>query len=220
MQPASPVPFDGIVFDFDGVICDTEWPEYEACRHAWASHGLDLTVDEWHHAIGTAAYDWQAHLATRLGLTLLPSASVEVRRARHRELVDRQPVLAGVEALLAVGLPCAIASNSPVSWVDRNLRRLGLRDRFVSIHGIDTVVNGKPAPDSYLAACASIGVAPARAVAFEDSATGVAAAKAAGLFCVAVPHALSVAHDFSRADLVVDSLASVELASMNLSSPL
>lgn len=205
------------MFDFDGVICDTEWPEFESCRRAWAAVDLQLTVDDWHAAVGHHSFDWEGQLAARLGREV-PSEARAVRHEVWRELVHSVPVLDGVVELLASELPCAVVSNSSVAWVDGHLRRLGLRARFASVHCRDTVARVKPAPDGYLAACRALGAEPREAIAFEDSSIGVAAAKAAGLFTVAVPHALTSAHDLSSADLVVGSLAEVDLAALNLSS--
>jgi beta-phosphoglucomutase-like phosphatase (HAD superfamily) len=87
-----------------------------------------------------------------------------------------------------------------------HLDRLGL-DGWACVRCRDDVEQPKPAPDLYLAATRCLGVAPAEAIAIEDSQSGVEAARAAGLHCVAVPSALTAGHDLSAADLVLDSLA-------------
>jgi HAD superfamily hydrolase (TIGR01509 family) len=122
----------------------------------------------------------------------------------------------GVEQWIAdvrrLHLGIAIASSSPIEWVHGHLTRLGVRDRFDHVSCRDVDVPGKPAPDVYLRACEALGVSPADALAVEDSPNGIAAAKAAGLRCVAVPNAITAPLDFSQADLVVASLAEVPLA--------
>ncbi len=110
-----------------------------------------------------------------------------------------------------LGLALGVASSSEADWVEGHLGRLGLLDRFTCLSCFDGRRPGKPAPDLYLAACDALGVAPADALAVEDSGNGVAAAKAAGLRCVAVPHDLTRDHDLSPADLVVPSLAELPL---------
>jgi HAD superfamily hydrolase (TIGR01509 family) len=209
--------FRAAVFDFDGVICDTEWPEFEATRRAFAEQGVALTVDDWAHTIG---HSWDAvwvDLRARHGHLDL-DALRGARKAIHRELIAEQPVLPGVVDLLdeadSLGIALLVASNSDHAWVDGNLRRLGLRDRFRSLHTIDTVTRGKPAPDPYLAACAAVGADPRRSIAIEDSSTGVASAVAAGLFTIAVPHDLTASHDVSAADLVVSTLVGLSLSSL------
>jgi len=206
-----------LVFDFDGLILDTERPVYEAWRWVFAEHGVELSQQEWSEVIGRAdAWDPLDKLTA--------AAAVEVDQAvlaRRREVRDAllyaEAVLPGVVELLeearALDVRVGIASSSPYEWVGRHLERLGLAERFecVACFREDESVRGKPAPDLYLEAVAGLGVAPDEAVALEDSANGVAAAKAAGLWCVAVPHGLTAGLDLSAADLVVDSLASVPL---------
>lgn len=207
-----------VVFDFDGVMCDTEWPEYEATRVVWAEHGVDLTVDAWAPVIGVSwGVPWLDQLEQITGPVDRERATVR-RSAVHRDLNDTQPILPGVLSLLdeadGLGLPVGVASNSDDGWVHRHLSRLGIRDRIRTIRAIDTVPRGKPHPDPYLLACADLGVEPGCAVAFEDSHTGVTAAVAAGLYTVAVPHALTEGHDVTAADWIVTSLAEVSLGAL------
>jgi len=135
------------------------------------------------------------------------------RQARHHALVAAQPLSAGLLDLLdaadASGVPAAVASSSSQEWVAGNLARLGILDRFVTVVTGDQVERTKPAPDVYLAACRSLAVLPGNAVAFEDSPNGIAAAKAAGLACVAVPGPMTLTLDLSAADVIVESLAHV-----------
>ena len=100
----------------------------------------------------------------------------------------------------------AVASSSPYRELIALLGHHGLQDRFVQVVGGDMVSRKKPAPDIYQMAVSRLGVAPSVCIAFEDSQSGVSAAKSAGLTVVAIPHAMSADHDFSEADLVLDSL--------------
>jgi len=110
-----------------------------------------------------------------------------------------------------MGLLLAVASSSSRAWVLGHLERLGLGAQWDAVRTRDDVARTKPAPDLYLSAVAALGVAPEEAVAFEDSANGIAAAKDAGLLCVAVPNALTAGMDLSRADLRLGSLAETPL---------
>ena len=135
-----------------------------------------------------------------------------VYEAQDRSIRDRLPALPGVEdlidALRVVGVPLGVASSSSRAWLDRHLDRLDLAHHFGAIVGADLVGGvGKPAPDVYLKACADLGADPRRSVALEDSANGATAARAAGMFVVAVPSRITVHNDFSHAHLVVGSLA-------------
>jgi HAD superfamily hydrolase (TIGR01509 family) len=111
----------------------------------------------------------------------------------------------------ALGLGLAIASSSPRDWVEPHLERLGLRQRFAHVACFGPGIAGKPAPDTYLAACRALAVEPGRTLAIEDSPHGVTAAKAAGMLCVAVPHAITENLDLSHADLRLRSLSETTL---------
>jgi HAD superfamily hydrolase (TIGR01509 family) len=204
-----------LVFDFDGLILDTEGPVFHSWRETFEAHGATLTLEEWSDTIGRAnAGDPADWLAERTGRPL-DEARRAARKIRRDELLAAEAVLPGVhdwlEDAARLGLAVGVASSSEVDWVAGHLERLGLVERFTCLSCFDGKLEGKPAPDLYLAACASLGVAPADALAVEDSANGVRAAKAAGLRCVAVPHDLTRDHDLSAADIVVPSLAELPL---------
>lgn len=205
-----------VVLDFDGLILDTERPVYESWRWAFEQHGLDLPVEEWSELIGRVdAWD----PLERLSSSVAVDDRVVARRAGVRDsLLAAESVLPGVTELLAdarsLDMPVGIASSSPTSWVVGHLERLGLVESFDCMACWREGVSGKPEPDLYLEAAASLGVAAAECIAFEDSMNGVLAAKAAGMRCVAVPHGLTAHLDLSSADVIVSSLADVSLAAL------
>ena len=206
----------GLVFDFDGTILDTEDSVHRAWHELWASHGVDLPRAEWQAILGTdGGFDAWAELERRLGQAVDPQLR-DQRRARRDELlhaeVPRPGVVAWLDEADRLGVPVAIASSSPPDWVDGHLVRLGLLDRFAFLACCDGDIPGKPDPTSFRVACESIGADPSVSVAVEDSPHGIAAAVAAGLFTVAVPHPLTVDLDLSAADVVVGSLDEVRLA--------
>ena len=207
------------MFDFDGVIADTEGPEYRAWQETWAEYGHELTLEEWVQCIGTNdPHGWHPldELSKRMGPDFDALEANRRRQARHHPAIHAlaEP-LPGIVDLLdqaeAVGLHTAIASSSGDDWVPVLLEQLGLTDRFAHLSIFDGTCPAKPAPDLYLRACAALGVEPAEAVAIEDSPNGIAAAKAAGLWCVAVPHEITATLDLSAADLVVPTLGGVAL---------
>jgi HAD superfamily hydrolase (TIGR01509 family) len=204
-----------LVFDFDGLICDTESTEYEAVRRVYRDHGLELALEDWLPSVGHVAPDWVVDLEAALGRPLDRAALQAARRAHGSELLAALAPLPGVLTLLdaarAAGVPCGVASNAHADWVEDHLDRLGVADRFGVVVSVDRVDRPKPDPEPYLLAVAALGAAPADAVALEDSATGAAAARAAGLFTVAVPGPMSAHQDLSDADLVVASLGDVTL---------
>lgn len=199
-----------VVFDFDGVVLDSETPEFESHRRIYERCSVALTVDEWCDQIGVWAEGdddrWAMQLRER-------STSAPEREAYHAEkrrifleILPREP-MRGIrellETLTAAGVLAAIASTSPARWVVPAVEGLGLRPRFGAIVTGDEVARRKPAPDVYLEAARRLGVDPARSIAIEDSGPGIAAAKAAGLKAIAIPHWLTERHDLSAADLRV-----------------
>ncbi len=184
----------------------------------YRDHGLDLVLDDWLPSVGHVAPDWVADLEAVVGRSLDRATLQAARRAHGAQLLAALGPLPGVLALLdaagAAGVPCGVASNAHAEWVEGHLERLGVADRFRVVVSVDRVDRPKPDPEPYVAAVAALGAPAARSVALEDSATGVAAARAAGLFTVAVPGPMSAHHDLSDADLVVGSLGDVSLRSL------
>jgi HAD superfamily hydrolase (TIGR01509 family) len=202
-----------LIFDFDGLILDTETPAFQAWQELYAEQGGSLSLMEWADYIGAAidAFDPCQALETQLGRPL-DCAAIRLRyRQRERTLLESQVVLPGVEDYLAearrLHLKLAIASSSDCAWVTGHLARLGLRHHFDAIKGADDVEKAKPAPDLYLAALDTLKIPAHQAVALEDSPNGVRAAQAAGLFCVAVPNMLTRLLALDHADLVLPCLA-------------
>lgn len=204
-----------LVLDFDGTVLDTEWAAYQAAAELWADHGIEVTIQDWAWRIGTNGHDDPfTELQKVLGRRLDPALN-ERRITRKNALTDEAPLNPGVLAWLEdaerLGVPVGIASSSPASWIERNLARLGLRDRFACLACADALP-AKPDPTSFRHAVEQLGGDPARSVAVEDSEHGVAAAVGAGLYTVAVPHRLTAHMDLSRAHEVVTSLADLTLA--------
>jgi HAD superfamily hydrolase (TIGR01509 family) len=214
------VAIKALVFDFDGLILDTESATFRAWQDTYAEHGCELPVDEWLKGIGhgeaTRRWDPCEHLELLLGRAIDRDALQDRRRARRDALMAEEVVRPGVEAYLAeahrLGLRLAVASSSPHEWVDPHLERLGLRHHFAAIKAYGDAPRAKPEPDLYLAACDDLRVAPAEAIAFEDSPIGLTAAKHAGLFAVAVPNAVTGQLPFDHADLRLASLEELPLA--------
>ncbi len=207
-----------VVFDFDGLILDTETTDFQSWQEVYRAHGCELSLDDWADCIGRPAghFDPFEHLARQSGLRVDRERIRTGRAARMRELNLLQSVLPGVRDYLRearrLRLKIGLASSSDRAWVQGHLGRLGLLDLFATIKCLEDTGAHKPDPAPYLAVLDALGVRPARAVAFEDSPHGVAAAKAAGMLCVAVPNAVTRRLRLEGADLVLDSLASVPLS--------
>lgn len=207
-----------VVFDLDGTIVDTEQPSFEAWRRTWEDHGHELRLEDWVLCVGTDwdLFDPMASLQERVGPEFDALAARQAKRRLEGELVAATVVRDGVETWLdeadARGIPVGLASSSPRDWVDDHLERLGLARRFATVQTRTEVGVTKPDPAAYLAACAALAVDPARALAVEDSANGVAAAKAAGMLTVVFPNPITAGLDLSAADLLVTDLSAWTLA--------
>jgi putative hydrolase of the HAD superfamily len=123
----------------------------------------------------------------------------------------RPGVVALLEQASEAGVRLGVASSSPRDWVEGHLAERGLRHHFEVVFSRDDVERAKPDPALFRIATEALGAEPARTVALEDSHHGVSSAKAAGLWAVACPNRITSGLDFSHADLVVGSLAEVDL---------
>jgi HAD superfamily hydrolase (TIGR01509 family) len=209
-----------LLFDFDGLIVETEGPAFRAWSDTYACHGAELTLEDWSAAVGTLqGFDPVGRLEELTGLALDGDELRERTWAEHRRLVAGEELRPGVSEYLvealALGLDVAVVSSAGNAWVTGHLEERGILDSWHSIHCADGDPSiAKPRPDLYLSALAALGVPAAEGIAIEDSPNGVAAAKAAGLACVAVPNQVTRALDLGAADLVVDSLADLPLAEL------
>jgi HAD superfamily hydrolase (TIGR01509 family) len=195
----------------DGLLLDTETLWHEAETELFAQHGVEFTWDDKLTVMGTSFAFTADYFADRLALprTEGPALVREMIRLMHervqRQVEARPGAVELVERLRgSSGVGLGLASNSPRFLVDDALATAGLTDAFDVTVSSDDVEHPKPAPDIYLLACERLAVAPAEAVALEDSPSGIAAAKAAGLTCIAVPQFAET--DVSAADEVVESL--------------
>lgn len=211
----------GIIFDFDGLIVDTEWPVYQSWVEIFDFFGVELPFDQWATIIGTSShehFDPFDMIERQVDQTLDRQNLHEKRRGRELEMVADQPILPGVEQILSnaktLNLKLGIASSSDRDWVEGNLARLGLLEYFDVIHTSDDVERTKPDPSLYLLALQSLGLSPVEAVVLEDSPNGVIAAKDAGIFTIAVPNPLTASLNLDRADMILESLAELSLVDL------
>jgi HAD superfamily hydrolase (TIGR01509 family) len=206
-----------IIFDFDGLILDTEVPEFQTWQEIYQTYGCELPLALWAMAIGTSAdvFDPYAHLEGLLGRAVEREQIRLKRRQRYTELLTAQSILPGVQAYIAdakrLGLRLGVASSSSRDWVIGHLTQLGLSPYFDCVKCADDVQRVKPDPALYQAVLDALALPAERVIALEDSPNGIAAAKRAGLFCVAVPNPLTRQLSLTHADLQVDSLADLPL---------
>ena len=208
-----------LIFDFDGLILDTETPEVLVWQSIYKENGFELPVREWEKTIGgygISTFDPARNLSL-LTQGRLDAAALQTRyRLESDALVHANPIMPGVmdmiHAAKAQGLKVAIGSSSPHSWVDMHVQRLNIIHYFDHIICQDDVAPGrtKPHPDIYLKVLETLQVKNTEAVVFEDSPNGALASKRAGIFVVAVPNPLTARMNV-QGDLNISSIADLSL---------
>lgn len=206
-----------LIFDFDGLILDTEGPIFQSWQELYESYGGQLSFSTWAKIIGTVSneFDHFEELEKQIGSPLDRAKLSPQRRQRELDLIAEQPLQPGVENYLKdaklIGLKIGLASSSPCSWVTGHLTQRGLIDYFDCIYARDDVKVVKPDPELYLSVLDELSVRADQAFVIEDSPIGVTAAQRAGLFCVAVPNALTALMPLDHADMRLNSLTDISL---------
>ncbi|GAC1651756.1 MAG: HAD family hydrolase [Herpetosiphon sp.] len=210
---------EALIFDFDGLLVDTETPAYESWVEIFHRHGVELPHSLYQRDIGTVGvFDPAAELSRLTGKPIDDADLWSVRQGIKERLSAAQPLLPGVSDFLAdgsaLGLPMAVASSSGRAWVVGWLERHNIRSFFRCVVTRDDVDHVKPAPDLFLKAAACLETAPQRCLVFEDSPPGMRAAEAAGMRCVAVPSALTRDLPMPDVALKLGSLSELRLAAL------
>lgn len=207
-----------LIFDFDGLILDTETPDYEVWRDLYREYGYELDARTWGQIVGGnsgTAFEPLPHLEQLSGRdlsTLGLNALADNRRLARINSMGLMPgVLETIRVARERGLKLGVASSSPHAWVDGHLRRRGLLGQFQVVVCSEDAPRLKPEPDLYLAALRALRVSASQAIALEDSPNGVKAARRAGIFVVAVPNPLTAQLSFVGENLRLASLADLSL---------
>lgn len=213
------MPFTAVIFDFDGLIIDTETSLLLIWQEIYTRHGGTLTLDLWQAALGTHhGFDPYAELERQTGTSLARERWTEHVRLEHTRRCEIEPlqpgVLARLEEARTAGLSTAVASSSSRAWVEPWLTCHGIRNLVDVVCTRDDVARVKPAPDLFLLAAERLGRPPAECVVFEDSPNGLRAARAANMWAVAVPRGLTRDLVLPNADAVLESLAACTLAEL------
>ncbi len=206
---------EAVLFDFDGVLVDTEWAIYDAWHRTFIENGHSLPLEVYTQCIGSDFATWspKTHLEEISGLTF-DWHDLDFRRQEIivKDLADEGPmpgVLTLLEALERKGIRKAVVSSSSHHWVDGWLNRLGLFDRFEEVVCRGDAERIKPAPDLYIEAVKRLGIAAGNCLVIEDSLNGIKAANGAGVPVWAVPNRVTACLDFSLAARVFASLEEV-----------
>ncbi|NPV85191.1 MAG: HAD-IA family hydrolase [Anaerolineae bacterium] len=207
----------GIIFDFDGLILDTETPDYIAWETVFRHYGAYLAFDEWAVGVGKKLEDFDI-LALLEAKVQKPLDRTQVMKMHHEiasQMIDKQPLQPGILDFIcdarSKGIKLAVASSSDKKWVHGNLAKHNLTGYFDRIFTADDVSQAKPAPELYIKTLSALCLLPHEAIAIEDSPNGIRAAKAATLYCVAIPNHVTRKMDLKQADLILDTLENISL---------
>jgi HAD superfamily hydrolase (TIGR01509 family) len=208
----SAMDFSAVLFDFDGVLVDTEWAIYQAWLRTFQAHGHDLPLEIYTHCIGSDFATWspKTHLEEISGLSFDWHDLDAQRQAKiMAELENSQP-MAGAAALLEWlaerAIPCAVVSSSSHAWVDGWLEKLALHGYFKTVVCRGDAPKIKPEPDLYLEAAKRLQLLPPQCLVIEDSLNGVKSAIAADMPVWAVPNRVTCGLDFANANRRFSSL--------------
>ena len=207
-----------VLFDFDGVLVDTEWAIYQAWLRTFQTNGHDLPLEVYTRCIGSDFATWspKTHLEELSGLAFDWHDLDALRQEEiMRDLADAGPMpgaVALLEKLADLKIPCAVVSSSSHHWVDGWLEKLDLTRHFQTIVCRGDAPRIKPAPDLYLEAAGRLALSPADCLVIEDSLNGVKSAIAAGMPVWAVPNRVTGCLDFSDANGIFSSLDEVAAA--------
>ena len=211
-----------IVFDMDGLIVDTESLHFQAFQKLAERYGHMFTHDQFSGFVGYTIHENIRDMKRMFGIMEDDDMLIDERRETYLDLVrstrlEPMPGFAEVlDTAVRLGVHRAVASSATRIEVETVLDRLFAHndlsisrdDAFsVTVTG-DDVERNKPDPEMYILAADRLGVPPQKCLACEDSRAGVESAVAAGMWCAAVPNIHTRGHDFSRADMVLDNLAS------------
>lgn len=201
-----------LIFDFDGLIIDSETPTLRSWQEIFQSYDLELPMEEYYLTIGTTdhLFDPLENLIQHVDDHIDKAEIKSKHRSRMLDLINENDLLPGIEDYLIrakqIDLRIGIASSGVGYWINRLLDLKKISQYFDCVVTSDMVKFPKPEPDLYLRALQLLDTLPQQAIAFEDSPNGICAAKQAGIFCVAIPNQLTRNMDLSQADLLLDSL--------------
>ena len=210
----------GLIFDFDGLILDTETPQFNTWKDIYQKHHLDFSVSLWSRCLGSdhSDFDPLAYLEDKTNQTVNRDTINEYFAQNALRNILSQPPLPGVIEILdmaqSLGLRIGLASSGDRSWVHGHLKRLNLFDRFECVFTSEDVQFVKPAPQLFQMAMTHLQIRPHETIVFEDSPNGILAANRAGCFCVAVPNKISNLLDLSLAHLKLKSLNEIPLTDL------
>ena len=212
----------GFVFDFDGLIIDTEMPQFDCWKEIFQEYGYVYTFRDYWKIIGTGsnAYDPAEDLYERTSGKIDRFRVNKWVDEKTNEILKKQPLLPGVETFITnaskQGIKLALASSSPYGWVMPFLEKFDLVRYFEAILTARDVEEVKPDPALYKLAIQKLELTPNTVMAFEDSLNGLKSAKAAGIYCTVIPNQITREMDLGIADKIVNSFSQLSIEELRL----
>ncbi|MBY0547311.1 MAG: HAD family phosphatase [Candidatus Obscuribacterales bacterium] len=208
-----------LIFDMDGVIVDSEPLHLLAYQELFGARDIPYTEEDNREFLGRKDMEMAHVLVERFQLTMTPAELVQAKerilaRLLTEQAVARPGLYKTLESARAKNLHMAVASSATLPTIELVTTTLKVRDYFHNLSSGDEVPNGKPAPDVFLLAAKRLGVDPSCCLVVEDTLNGLRAALAGGMYCVAIPCDATRHQDHSEADLRLQSLDELDLASM------
>jgi putative hydrolase of the HAD superfamily len=206
-----------VIFDFDGLIIDTETPWFESYKEVYSQYGVELPLEIWAKCIGTSFHVFDPHVYVEEKANCIIDRDVIKKETKdlYTYFMKNQVVRPGVLDYLSeakeMGLKIGLASSSSRYWVDSYLNQFELKDYFEIIHTSDDVSKVKPDPELYVKTINSLQVKGNEVIAFEDSLNGSMAAKGAGAYCVVVPNNVTQFMKFVNYDMRMSSMDQISL---------
>lgn len=206
----------GVIFDFDGLILDTETYQYEMFKEIFNTHSVELPFERWVKGIGTKSdFSLFNYLMEHSLAKLNPD---ELKEKFRKDFIEglknvdcREGIRVYLEEASDLGLKIGLASSSNYEWVSMHLKNLDLFDYFSCIKTSDDVDRVKPSPELYISAAKCLGLHPKECLVFEDSANGAIAAKRADMRCVIVPNSITNNMNFCAVDHRLKSMSEISL---------
>lgn len=211
------MPLQAVVFDFDGIIIDSEIAEFNGWKTVFEEHGVELDIHEWGKCVGHGPEAWSVtdHLQnlinTQLNISQATKRWQEVRDSYLTKATPMKGIFQLVQELSQNSIPLGIASSGRSIWIRTHLRTFELAPYFSTIQSRDIAGEAKPSPTSYLKACQELNADPQNCIALEDSPTGIQAAKSAGMTCVCIPNEVTKHYNLTQADYHVESCEELTL---------
>lgn len=206
----------GIIFDFDGLIFDTETHQYQLLQEMFREYDSELPLGLWQNEVGTdGSFSPFHYMEQQIGRPVEHDLLKKQYQERFLSVLAQEKPRDGVvdylEMAKTLNLKVGLASSSSYRWVSGHLKNLELFDHFDCIRTSDDVEKVKPDPALYLQAAECLELSPDACLVFEDSAHGATAAKRAGMSCVVVPNTITSTMEFGPVEHRLDSMADMPL---------